>query len=127
MIQNHSSITLFVICVHRCLMNIFTKFCLPTVFQKLSCGSLISYIKMCTTSHKITEVLINCVYALNKNTNQILIPSMFQSCDTEQIPPILVLHLHFTKLPNRDNIYKMKFRIPLHVKQINNIVEYCHA
>ena len=49
--QNHSSVILLIIYVYQCLMNIFTKFYLPSMFQKLSNGSLI---KMCTASHKIT-------------------------------------------------------------------------
>ena len=32
MLQNHSSVTLFTLCVHECPMNIYTKFYLPTVF-----------------------------------------------------------------------------------------------
>ena len=32
MLQNHSSITLFTLCVDECLINIHTKFYLPTVF-----------------------------------------------------------------------------------------------
>ena len=32
MLQNYSSVTLFTLCVHECLVNIY-KFYLPTVFQ----------------------------------------------------------------------------------------------
>ena len=31
MLQNHSSIKLFTLCIHECLMNIYTKFYLRTV------------------------------------------------------------------------------------------------
>ena len=55
LLQNHSSVTLYIICVYKCLMNIFTTFCLPTVFLKLSYGSPTPYIKTYTASHKITE------------------------------------------------------------------------
>ena len=33
MIQNRTSITLFIICVYKCLMNIFSKLNLPIMFQ----------------------------------------------------------------------------------------------
>ena len=49
-LQNHSSATLFTLCVCECLMNIYTKFYLLT-FPKLRYGPLTLNIKTSTTSH----------------------------------------------------------------------------
>ena len=51
-------VTLFIICVNKCLMDIFTKFYLPMYnVGKLSYGPFTTYVKTSIrpTSHKITQ------------------------------------------------------------------------
>ena len=72
MIQNHSSITLFIICVHvyKCLMNIYTKLYPPPMLQRSDMDPSLRIVKQelqITKSFKLT-IFINCVYAFNKNT-----------------------------------------------------------
>ena len=47
-------------------MNRFTKFCLPTMFQKLRYGSLTQYIEICTPSHKSTDNIHKLCLCLEK-------------------------------------------------------------
>ena len=84
MLQNHSSVTLFTLCILECLMNIYTKFYLPSVPQ-LRYGPLTLNIKTRTTSHKIiNHDNINSFHLCLKNKNKnakLYILSMFQTSD----------------------------------------------
>ena len=73
MLQNHSSKTLFTFCIHECLVNIYTKFYLPSV-PKLN-------IKIRTT---IVTILIIFVYAFN---SKLYLPSTFKTADIELLSP----------------------------------------
>ena len=46
-------------------------------------------------------------FQLPCSSSEISIPSMIRSLYMEPIPPELKLHIHFTKSPKRDNIYKL--------------------
>ena len=74
MLQNHSSVTLFILCVYECLMNIFAKFYRPTKFQSCheDCGKL-----YCGKWKKIYLRLPQ--YKLSSPTSQLW--HMLGSCD----------------------------------------------
>ena len=70
MIQNYSSVTLFIICVNIS-VNLTDGHNLLILnsynVQKPSCGSLTPYIKTCI--RQVTKSLKICVHVLNKNTH----------------------------------------------------------
>ena len=82
--QNHSSITLFTICVFECLMNM-SSYGVPN----LTYGPLTLNIITLTTSHKINQaILIICVYALKRNNQaKLYLPRTFQTSDIELFSP----------------------------------------
>ena len=97
-IQTHSSITLWIIfgmfftLVVLCLMNIFTKLCLPTMFQR---------------SDMDQSLHIKCVLQITKSTKSdsikktVHMPNFKHPCTS-----------YFTKSPKCDNIYKLCLWMP---------------
>ena len=106
MLQNHSSVTLFTLWIHECLMNIYTKFYLPTVFQSWDMGPSLWILK-CTLQviKSCMTILIIFVYAFNRNKNaKLYLPSMFQTSDIEFLSPKTEI---YTKSTKNGRIYKL--------------------
>ena len=85
--QNHSSVTLFAICVYmyECPINKCTKFYLPTVFQSCDRDPSLKILKrtlQVIKSPKRDNII--CVYALNRNKHaKLYLSSTFQTSDIE--------------------------------------------
>ena len=68
MLQNHSNVVCLVFCVYQCVMNIFTKFYLPTTFESSAMDPSLHILKCAlqVIKHSSMTTLVFCVFAFNK-------------------------------------------------------------